>query len=381
MIDMMDLNVKNKRMLLSNLSFDHPLLLNDINDLINLLTSGIFVGQVYFKDNIDLDSIEKVKLLLEALPNIDDSKIEKYIMKAIDSDEKEKLDNMSFQNIDTWNIAYSIEKNRFSITTLSKYRMISEWFNNAVKEIDEDLSTLEKVAYLYDKVKLFELNTNPKYGRLPEILSSKTANSYGYNLVFKGLLSMCDIKSAILNYQIDGEDNYITIAEINDEKYDVNGIYLFEPSMDTIGKEQYRQGLARRMNYNFFGMKVEKFSKLKGQVITKDLLKILISSDELECKHRANNYSKRYGNSKIKELEDSFKSNLDMIYLNIHNTQGIGIDIMSNIISNRVEHFSKKEDEKELIKETVLANYKDREKDLFSTKNVKQLSRKEPQNH
>ena len=276
MIDVMDLNIQHKSILLSNLSFDHPLTLSEINDLINMLSSGVAIGQIYFKDSIDIGSIEQIKLLLEGLPNIDDSKIEKYIMKSIDGSEKEILDNMSFQNIDTWNIAYAVDKNKFSITSLSKYRIIDEWFSTTIKEMEEsELSEFEKICYLYDKVKLFQMDSSNKYSRLPEILSLGMANSYGYNLVFKELLSLCGIPCFNDKYSLDNEEGYITVASVDDEKYDIHGIYLFEPSMDSISKDMYKHGIARRMNYNFFGVPLQKMSKLNGHLEFGKVLKLL----------------------------------------------------------------------------------------------------------
>ena len=377
MIDMMDLSFKNRTMLLSNLSFDHPLLSNEINDLINLLSQGVSIGQIYFKDTIDVDSIEKIKLLLEGLPNIDDRRIEKYIMKSIDEKEKLKLDQMSFQNIDTWNIAYSIEHNKFSVTTLSKYRLIDKWFNNTIKEMDKDLSDFEKICYLYDKVKLFEFDNSSKFGRLPEIISNETANSYGYNLIFKELLNMCDIPSFIENYELDGEQNYITIAQVKDEKFEIDGIYLFDPSMDTISKEKYKYGLARRMNYNFLGITLDKFSNLNGQVIPSDILKSLMVNDEMEYKHYLDRYKRKYGYRRISEIENSFNSNMDEIYNRLLNSEEISYETTFCIISDRMEIYTKNSGNQETIKKTLIDNYKDRENDLFLKNGVKQMSKKE----
>jgi len=375
MIDVM--SVKNKTMLLSNLSFDHPLFSNEINDLINLLSSGVRIGQIYFKDDIDMDSIEKVKLLLEGLPNIEDEKIEKYIMKSITEDEKKQLDRMTFQNIDTWNIAYSIENNRFSVTSLSKYRLIDEWFDNTIKNMPDNLSQLEKICFIYDKVKLFEFDDNVKYGRLPEIISSGSANSYGYNLIFKELLSMCKVPSIIESYEIDGEKNFITIAEIDDTKYNVNGIYLFDASMDTISKDQYRHGLARRMNYNFFSITTNKLANLNGQVIPHGLLKSLMSNDELEYKHYLNRYNRKYGDVGITQMKSVFKSDMDDIFFKTSSSKEIPDEIIFEIFSNRVDSFTRKKEERETIKKTLISNYMDREDELFSFKSVKQLSKKE----
>lgn len=365
MIDMMDIGSKNKTMLLSNLSFDHSLLDSEINDLINLLSSNVAVAQIYFKGDIDIASIEKVKLLLEGLPNIDDSMIEKYIIKNIDSEEKMQLNSMVFSNIDTWNIAYSIKENRFSITSLPKYRLVDEWFLNIIKKMDEDLSVMEKVSYLYDKVKMFEFDPKIKYGRLPEILYEEKANSYGYNLVFKELLSMCGISSKIECYEIDGEQNYLTMAMLDDEKYGVTGIYFFEPSSDTISKNQYKNNLARRMNYNFFGVAKEKLKNLSGQVKPLGLLKILMMDGKDQYNHCLNIYKRKHDNSDIDLLENTFKMSLDNFYLKACNTASINVETLFTIISGRVSSFSKDSDDKVLLENTIMENYMDREKELF----------------
>lgn len=369
------MSIKNKTMLLSNLSFDHPLSLQEINDLINMLSQGVLIGQIYFKDEVDVESIEKVKLLLEVLPNIDDKKIEKYIMRKIDDDDKNKLDKLTFQNIDTWNIAYSIEHNRFSVTSLAKYRLIDEWFKSTIKEMPEGLSCLEKVCYLYDKVKLFEFSTNPKYGRLPEIISDGVANSYGYNLLFKELLTMCKIPCKTEPYSIDGEESYITLAELYDEKHGVDGIYLFDASMDTIGKEQYKNGLARRMNYNFCAITLDKFSRLNGQVFPGGILRVLMAEDELEYKHNLNRYNKKNGYKESLKTENIFQEKIDNVYLKCFNTKDINEETLFNVFSERVNCLSRNIEEREILQATLINNYKDREKDLFADKSVKKMSK------
>jgi len=375
MLDIM--SIKNKTMLLSNLSFDHPLSLYEINDLIEILSSGVSIGQVYFKDKIDMDSIEKVKLLLEGLPNIDDSRIEKYIMKEIDDNDKEKLDTMAFQNIGTWNIAYSIEHNRFSVTTLSKYRLIDKWFRSTIHEIPDDLSKLEKICYLYDKVKLFEFDSSSRYGRLPEIIADGCCNSYGYSLLLNELLKMCKIPSKIEKYSIDQEESFVTLTGIKDSTYDIDGIYLFDASMDTISKEQYKYGLARRMNYNFFAITTDKFSRLNGQVVPEGILKVLMSKESLEYRHNLSNFNKKNGIKEVTDLEECFENNIDEVYLKCFNSKEISKETLFNVFSGRVNDFSKNMEERELLKTTLIDNYWDREEDLFVNKNSKQMLKDE----
>jgi hypothetical protein len=376
MIDVMDLNIQNKSILLSNLSFDHPLTFSEINDLIKMLSSGILIGQVYFKDSIDIGSIEQIKLLLEGLPNIDDGRIEKYIMKSINDKEKEILNNMSFQNIDTWNIAYAVDKNKFSITSLSKYRVIDEWFSTTIKEMEEsELSQLEKVCYLYDKVKLFQMDSSSKYSRLPEILSLGIANSYGYNLVFKELLSLCGIACFSDKYILDNEEGYITVAAIDDEKYDIHGVYLFEPSMDSISKDMYKHGLARRMNYNFFALPLHKISSLNGNIEFENILQLLSVEDDMEFKYEVNKYGKRREVKELLDIENTFNISIFEIHSKLHNTSEIGIDTFSRLFNSRVDDYSKNSEEKETLTRTIISNYKDRERELFVNKNVKTMSK------
>lgn len=377
MIDMMNLNLKNNSSLLSNLSFDHPLLSNDINDLINILSSNVVIGQIYFKDDIDIESIEKVKLLLEGLPNIDDSKIEKYIIKNISVDEKEQLYNMNFLNIDTWNIAYSIDSNKYSITSLSKYRLINEWFSNIVKELPKDLSELEQVCYLYDKVKMFEFNSQTKYSRLPEILSLGMANSYGYNLVFKELLSLCGISAEIEKYESNSEINFITMAVINDQKYDISGIYLFDPSLDTISKELYKNKFARRLNYNFFAITLDKLNLLKDEIKPIGVLKVLNTKDENEYNYYLNYYKRQNEDTEITLLEDSFKMKINEVHSKVINSDEIDAEIMCCVFENRINYLPCDSEEKRVLKKTVVENYFDRNSELFYKKSVKKMSKNE----
>lgn len=377
MIDMMDLSLKNKTVLLSNLSFDHPLVDSELNDLIMMLSSPIFIGQIYFKDDVDVESIEKIKLLLEGLPNIDDSKIEKYIMKNINSDEKETLESMNFLNIDTWNIAYSIEENKYSITSLPKYRMVNEWFSNVVKGMDEDLPVLSKLCYLYDKVKMFEYDRETRYSRLPEIISSGKANSYGYNLIYSHLLSLSGIPSRIFGYENNDGINYITMAIIDDKEWEVSGIYIFDPSLDTISKDQYKNYLARRMNYNFFAITMDKLSTLKDGIKPIGLLRVLMSKDDLEYQYNLNQYIRRNGSNNIRECENSFEINLSELHSKIINTSEIDSGAITEILTRRVSEVSKDSKDKTFLENTIMDNYSSRNSELFDSENIKRMFKSE----
>ena len=369
MIGNVGLNDNKSVIMLSNLSFDHPLSNIELLELQNLLISGIPLGQIYFKDNVDINTIEKIKLLLEGLPNVNDASIDKYIMKDINDSEKELLTSMNFINIDSWNISYLKEGNKYSITSLSKYRKIEEWLEQVIYDTcDENLSQLEKVCLLYDKVKMLEFDTNHRYDRIPEIIE---ATSYGYNLVFKELLMRCNIPSVISKISNEEDDNYITLAIINDEKHGINGLYTFDPSMDTIFKDQYKNNLARKMNYNFFCVNMDQLQNIYLKRNMYGILKILSSDDLDEFKHWKNLYESKNENEELDKVKATFGMSIDEIYSKSVNTNTMLHDTMIKIITKSLEKYPDNVINKEWLKKAISDNYHTRNSELFSNEYVK----------
>lgn len=351
--------INNERLLLSNLSFDHPLTSLELENLVHTLSAPILLGQVYFKGTIDMESIEKIKLLLEGLLTVEDRNIEKYIMKSISDKEKEKIGSMSFLNIDTWNIAYSIESNKYSITSLAKYRCMNEWFTTLIKEMDEGLSPFEKVCYLYDRVKLLEYTTNSRYDRLPEIIKEGKATSYGYNLIFKELLSLSGLDALIEKYSLEGEEGFLTITRVEDEKYNASGIYFFDPSMDTILKDQYKNPMARRMNYNWFALTA---SRLRTSSINPSYgLKVLLSKDIDEYRYYLDSYQKKC----LSKNEKILGSEIDELHSQIVNTKEIEEESLFDIFDLRIASYINKQSDRAAWQEMIVKNYKARDREFF----------------
>ena len=50
-----------------------------------------------------------------------------------------------------------------------------------------------------------------------------------------------------------------SMVEVNDDKYDIHGIYIFDPTFDSIGKENGDRGIS----YAFFGRTIEEMKTLK----------------------------------------------------------------------------------------------------------------------
>lgn len=377
MIDNKILKVNKPVMMMSNLSFDHPLSNEDLFNLQNLLSSPIGLSQIYFKDDIDLESIEKVKLLLEGFPNINDSVIEKYIMKNVNDDEKEILLDMSFSNIDTWNISYYKTRHKYCVTSLVKYRKMEEWFRETLLQMEDNLSLLEKMCYLYDKVKMLEFDENPKYDRLSEIICEGKATAYGYNLIYKELLSRCGINSVIGKVCNKNEDNYITLSKINDENHNIKGIYAFDPSMDTIYKNQYKNNLARRMNYNFFCCTLDKLKLIYPKRNMQDFLRVLASDDMMEFNHSIDLINNR---DNLKIIEKEFGFSLEQIWKNVTYSEELSNDNIIHIITKILERYPEDILDKKVLTRVITDNYINRNNELFTNKYVKKLSKNDTTN-
>ncbi len=349
-----------------NLTFDHPLSSIELSDTIQLLSNCPMISQVYFKDECDLATLEKAKYLLEAMPTVMDEQIEKYIIKEFDHNDQQRLMAMNFINIDTWNISYSKEGNCHLITSLAKYRKTNEWMQNLLNNIkDEDLSPLEKICYIYDRVKLLEYDSSDNYQRLPEIINDEKANANGYNLVFKELLKKINIPAVVEKVQINNDDDYVCLAKINDEKYDLNGIYIFNPSFDTIAKEQYKNGWARRMNYNFFGLTLDKLYEMDNQVTFLGILKIFKASSLNEFKQQIKMLERRNALDTFLDFTKELELTNDEAYHMIKNTTAIVEEDLLKIISQRLSIEPIAVIDQKIVIDMVGNNYQEREKELF----------------
>ena len=372
MMDNGILNINKPVMTMSNLSFEHPLSNEELINLQSLLSSPIALSQIYFKDDIDLESIEKVKLLLEGFPTVNDSLIEKYIMKDISEKEKEIFLDMNFSNIDTWNISYHKINNQFSVTSLVKYRKMEEWFREILLNMDDNLSMLEKMCYLYDKVKMLEYDDDSKYDRLSEIICDGKATSYGYNLIYKELLSRCGIKSVIGKISSRNENNYINLVNVLDDKYNINGIYAFDPSMDTIYKNQYKNNLARKLNYNFFCCTLEKLKAIYPKRSMQDFLRIIASDDVMEFNHVIDLCEEK---EKLELIEDEIGLSLKEMNKLSNNSIDIFDDVFIKIVTKTLERYPQDILDKSSFARVISDNYVARNNELFTNKYVKIMSK------
>ena len=292
---------------LSNIFFDRPLKEKDIEELKQIFFSLNNISQLYFKNNIDVESIEKIKYLLEISPTMTDSLIEKFILDESSCDYK-KLININFSNPNTWYISFREFNYEYKMISVDIYREINKYITFALEKINnEKYSAMEKILLIYDFCKEFKLvEENLQF---VDILKLKRANNYGFVVVFQYLLKEIGIDSFIGEALVDNKKYNVVIANIKDSKYNIDGIYLFDPLSDCLSNEDGLDESLKNINYNFFAIQLNEYENtvFKDKLI--DVLSCLIHDFE-------------YDLEKLKFISPSTKFQLEksfnMLFADIH---------------------------------------------------------------
>lgn len=348
----------------TNLDFRTHLSQDELDEVQKMLFSINTLLQITFKDGTEVIDIENLKHLLELSPMCDDSKVEKMILRHNSKEEVKNLLMMPYDNPDTWKIAYDIKDETYLITTIPNYRLIEEYISIVLSCIKSDMSPLEKIKEVYDFVKLLEYDKNSS-SRLPDIVRTRKTNNLGYSVLFTKLLERIDIKSFIGEIERDGEKEYFTLVSLKDEKYDVDGIYAFDPASDSIPKGLYKSDAIRKINYNFLAI------PLKKLVDTLDDCKLigtmsLITSSSFD-------YFNRHLDSSAKDaLEKTFDDNIENIYQRLQKTKVIPDDKIIALCLDTIHQ----EDFLGLsnnINNLLTNNYHLRKKEIFHEEETKEL--------
>ena len=339
-----------------NLLVDHSLTPIEIEEYKNLIFSLNNLQQVYFKDDCDIKTMETIKNLLTISEYIDDSNIEKYVLFNLSNEEKENFLNSNFENPDTWQIPYEKESDNYILTDIPRFRVLK---NYVKKLIDNNLSSVEEIMKVYDSVKMMDYKTAEEIIQLPLIVQENSADSYGMNKLFSYVLTEMGYKTFIGKTNQDGDASYVTLVLVDDSKYNIHGIYLFDPSMDTLSKEEYKKEDIRRNKYNFFMIPLGFMEKLTFNDKLSGILSFLSIDDY--------NYSKeKIDNCKIPRLlkeKDKLLISFDKDYEDIYNiikkSKKVDIDKIINI--NDVLYKNKSENYNKMLKD----NYSLRKDELF----------------
>lgn len=348
------------------LSFDHPLTLMEKNQLKDIIFYVLSLKQIYFKEGTDVKSVEFIRYLLEASTHLDDEKIEKYIF---DPNIAKKLLDCNFENPDTWQVVYRGSDQRNRLFSISDYRVLTLYFDTICKEIKEkDLSVMEKLVLVYDIVKKYYYSDDEHKSYL-EIIKKKEASLMEFNYLFKEFLDRLDIPSYVGKVATKNGISYITMAHIVDSKYDIDGYYLFDPSSDTLPRGKYKSELVRRLNYNFFALRILDIDRLLTGDFLKDILGVFSLSDFELAKERFNILCEKFSKKELQLFFDTFGSDFEKLYQSMRESNEIGVEVISEVISTVYKEDELQDDEFSFW-ELFEKNYSIREKELFAPSNL-----------
>jgi len=356
-----------------NISFDHPLTVSELEEFKTIIFSLNNLQQIYFKGTIDVDSIETIKNLLAISGFVDDSLVEKYVVKIFSRNDMNRILSSNYDNPDTWHVAYDVNDNSFSLADIPKCRGFYTYIDriNLLSNIEE-LSDFEKLLRVYDIVKMYDYSYDNSNISLPTIVDNNSANSYGFNKLFSFILNNLGFSTFVgREKDSDGNISYVTVVDVKDDKYNVDGIYLFDPSMDSLPKETYKSDDIRRINYNYFGLNLSDIDySLYGDSLI-GALGILSINDFDYSLEKKNLNRDSIISKEFFEINRAFPLKYKDLYERISSSVPISFDTISLAIENIYGENKNVEDYYSLIRE----NYESRKGELFSLKTEEVLSK------
>lgn len=348
---------------IQNLSFNHPLTNSELEEFRTLIFSLNNLNQIYFKGTIDINSIEAIKDLLSISGFVDDSLIEKCIVASFSGDELKSILNSRYENPETWKLCYDIDDNNYMLADIPKCRTFFSYIERIKLLIEkEELSDFEKVLKTYDIVKLIEYS-NTCSDLLPDIVINQEANSLGFNKIFTYILKSLGFKCFIGKEKLSNQkESFISAVDIHDDKYNIDGIYLFDPSMDSLSKEIYKNDDVRMINYNYFGLRLKDINNsTHGDYLTGALGILSIEDYDFSLARYLNNR-----NSSIKKeflrLDEICNLSYEELYNRIKKSQIIPFETIELAINNVHSNSHRKENYSNLLRE----NYFSRKEELFN---------------
>lgn len=239
-------------------------------------------------------------------------------------------------------------------TTNDKLENMNKVINDLIEEVrSKNLSPIEQVMYVYDFVKSFEFSQNDvsiDRRQVDCVLMERKAVCAGFSDTFNEILRRMGFKTATLESYVGNTSHMNPIVEIKDSKYDINGIYNFDPTFDSSNQDSYA----------FFGRTMEEINKLKQKRVgrgcslalmegnTGNNMELSLNDIPLRTMNIINGFfpieenfaylKKIYneGNDKSnwKKLNEPYMFQLFNLGFKFRRTESISMDVMESIISN-----------------------------------------------
>lgn len=175
-------------------------------------------------------------------------------------------------------VDYQEENTPIKIEELYKLSLLVSQVADSISKYN--LSDLEKIMYVYDIVKYRIYNkdkTNYSNNRdLDKVINSNTIVCSGYSNLFNAILNSLNIKTMpIISYEAMHQRS---IVYINDSKYNIDGVYAFDPTWDCRKNEEEKFYISK---YTYFMMPLQRAKKTAydniSQLLEEDIDKVIKS--------------------------------------------------------------------------------------------------------
>ena len=344
---------------IQNLSIDHSLSSKEVEEYKDLIFSPNGLKQIYFKDQCDLKTILLIKNLLTISDYVDNYKVEKYVLLDLNDEDYNTLLNETYEYPNTWKLPCEFDNDNIVLLDIPKIRLIDTFVR---KLADEELSSAEQIMKVYDTIKLFDYDKESDE-RYHNIIKNKRASSKGMNKLFSYALRKLGYKTFVGRVKSEDGESYVTLVELKDKKYKLDGIYLFDPSMDSLSKDKYLQEDVRRINYNFFGLNIMTMNRLKFRDNLSGILSLLSLEDIEYAEEKMEICQDKSIIRENQKITDIFGLSFSDLYNRLKNTKQISVEKIVKI--NDVLYPEKQEK----YNDYLISNYNSRKDELFE-KNV-----------
>lgn len=204
--------------------------------------------------------------------------------------------------------------------TLKDYKVFLEKFNTLTSSIPKHCSPLEIIKYAYDIVKSRPYNNvpNDESSKLSRKLSSAILGEYivcaGYTKIFNAILREFGINCTEYHYKEYGNNGHcISLVNVNDPKYNINGLYYFDPTYDS-----YEENKENEIKYKYFLLSADKydFENFATNSLFLKESKTTLKRNLLKCKLDAKNYTNELLDVEEENNNNTTSNNEENKYIN-----------------------------------------------------------------
>lgn len=231
------------------------------------------------------------------------------------SEYKELLSNCNLNelNKDNITICYQDTTSDISVKELYNLSLLVDEITTKINKFN--LSTLEKIVYVYDFVKKREYHDcdDKRNSRdLDKVVKGEDIVCVGYSNLFNAILKSLNINCrALISTKAKHQRS---VVYVKDDKYGIDGLYVFDPTWDSKKSDAYID------NYNYFAMPLKEAEK---DCPTELFEKTNVSMEKLKKFYRIDiDTEKNIAYDKINALKDMFEF-----------TSTKGFDVLNNAIA------------------------------------------------